>query len=64
MKTALLITCMLILPSCTLLEPANERRVAIAGDVGYLTGGQAGAITAAAAEIQRTSAKNPRRMQP
>lgn len=63
MKTAL-IACLFILPSCTLPDAANVRRVAIAGGVGYLTGGQAGAITAAAAELQRTSAKNPRRVQP
>jgi hypothetical protein len=63
-KRAATFACLLILPSCTLPEAANVRRVAIAGGIGYLTGGQAGAITAAAAEFQRTNAKNPQNIKP
>lgn len=52
------------LSSCSITDSSNVKRIAVAGGVGYLTGGQAGAISAAAAEFGRTSAKSPRNIQP
>jgi tRNA A37 threonylcarbamoyladenosine modification protein TsaB len=52
------------LSSCTVQDSSNVKRIAVAGGVGYLTGGKAGAISAAAAEFGRTSAKSPRNIQP
>ena len=64
MKNITLAFSIFCLSSCTTQDSANLKRVAVAGGVGYLTGGQAGAITAAAAELGKTSAKSPRNIQP
>jgi len=64
MKYLSLILVVSILSSCTVQDSSNVKRIAVAGGVGYLTGGKAGAISAATAEFGRTSAKSPRNIQP
>jgi tRNA A37 threonylcarbamoyladenosine modification protein TsaB len=64
MKYLSLILVVSTLSSCTVQDSSDVKRIAVAGGVGYLTGGKAGAISAAAAEFGRTSAKSPRNIQP
>ena len=64
MKYTSLILAVSTLSSCSIANSSNVKRIAVAGGVGYLTGGQAGAITAAATEFSKVSAKSPRNIQP